>query len=112
MNILDYVPKGRANRISTRELMKRTGITTPRALRETIRKQREKGAIIASTKADGGGYFIPESRAELWAYAKETERQGASTFATLKATRELLKLPDGQLSLEVNNDKTEENGHH
>ena len=112
MNILDYVPKGKINRISTQELMKKTGITTPRALRKLIRQQRAKGAIIASTKADGGGYFIPESRAELLDYAKETERQGASTFATLKATRELLKLPEGQLSLEVDNDKTEETGHH
>ena len=58
-----------------------------------------KGGIIAATKTDGGGYFVPVEREELMAYVHAAEKQGASTFAPLKAAREKLREGKGQIDI-------------
>lgn len=35
----------------------------------------KRGAIIAATKTDGGGYFVPVEREELMAYVHATLRR-------------------------------------
>lgn len=63
-DIRELIPCGRQNRISTRDLMRMTGITSERKLREEIRKARANGAIIVSHKYEGG-YYRPEMYEEL-----------------------------------------------
>lgn len=93
------IPQGKSNRITTRELMRKAGFSDIRSLRHAISSARKDGAIIAATKADGGGYFIPAGREELVTYVREAEKQGASTFAPLKAAREKLRQIEGQQEL-------------
>lgn len=97
--LLTRIPQGYRNRISSEKLLKAGGFRNVRALRAAIRRLREKGAIIAATKTDGGGYFVPVEREELVAYVHAAEKQGASTFAPLKAAREKLREGEGQMDI-------------
>lgn len=97
--LLTRIPQGYRNRISSEKLLKTGGFRNVRALRAAIRRLREKGAIIAATKTDGGGYFVPVEREELMAYVHAAEKQGASTFAPLKAARENLREGEGQIDI-------------
>lgn len=97
--LLTRIPQGYRNRISSEKLLKACGFRNVRALRAAIRRLREKGAIIAATKTDGGGYFVPVEREELVAYVHAAEKQGASTFAPLKAAREKLREGEGQIDI-------------
>lgn len=99
-DIRELIPCGRQNRISTRDLMQKSGITSERKPREEIRRARINGAIIASCKA-GGGYFRPETREELRAFVESFSQEGQALFAVLKAARAELGLPEGQETLEL-----------
>lgn len=98
-DLLSRIPRGYNNRISSAELLRAGNFQNVRALRSAIRRLREKGAIIAATKTDGGGYFVPVEREELVAYVHAAEKQGASTFAPLKAAREKLREGEGQIDI-------------
>ena len=63
-DIRELIPCGRQNRISTRDLMQKSGITSERKLREEIRRARANGVIIVSHRYEGG-YYRPEMHEEL-----------------------------------------------
>ena len=83
MNILEYIPKGRKNAISRRQLAIRTGITD-RKLRRYIQEAKLTN-VIASTD-DGSGYFIPEENDynEVLAYRRREKAKALSIIQTLK----------------------------
>ena len=89
--LLALIPRGKKNRVSGWELQRAGGYKNIRVFRDVIRRLRKNGKIIAATKSNGGGYYIPGSREELAEYIREAEKQGASTFAPLKAAREKLR---------------------
>lgn len=97
--LLEYIPHGKKNRVSGCELQRVGGYKNIRVFRDVIRRLRKNGEIIAATKSNGGGYYIPDSREELAEYIREAEKQGASTFAPLKAAREKLREGEGQIDI-------------
>lgn len=97
--LLEYIPHGKKNRVSGWELQRVGGYKNIRVFRDVIRRLRKNGEIIAATKSNGGGYYIPDSREELAEYIREAEKQGASTFAPLKAAREKLREGEGQIDI-------------
>lgn len=105
----EIIPQGQKNKITARELMRRTGFSDIRSLRYAISSARKDGAIIATTRGGGGGYYIPTGREELVTYVREAEKQGASTFAPLKAAREKLRQIEGQQELTLA-EETRSNG--
>ena len=97
--LLEYIPHGKKNRVSGWELQRVGGYKNIRVFRDVIRRLRKNGEIIAATKSNGGGYYIPDSREELVEYIREAEKQGASTFAPLKAARAKLREGEGQIDI-------------
>lgn len=97
--LLEYIPHGKKNRVSGWELQRVGGYKNIRVFRDVIRRLRKNGEIIAATKSNGGGYYIPDSREELAEYIREAEKQGASTFAPLKAARAKLREGEGQIDI-------------
>lgn len=55
--ILEYIPVGKENRISTAELIQLTGYTSRRICKD-IERARLDGMVILS--ASGGGYWLPD----------------------------------------------------
>ena len=77
--LLALIPRGKKNRVSGWELQRVGGYKNIRVFRGAIRRLRKNGEIIAATKSNGGGYYIPSSREELAEYireAGEAERRG------------------------------------
>jgi hypothetical protein len=61
-NIVDYIPKGRENKISRESLTMCTGLTD-RVCREYISRARAEGHAIVGDPA--GGYYIAETEADI-----------------------------------------------
>ena len=99
--ILDLIPRGEKNKISTPELMKAAGYRSDRTLKAAIRRERLGGAMILSTRKNGGGYYRPASREEIAEYVRTFESDAASTFAVLRTARQLLNDIPGQIELQT-----------
>lgn len=61
MALLDYIPTGEANAITTAELLQLTGIPSVRALRKEIHQLREQGHIICASMEPPAGYYLAEN---------------------------------------------------
>ena len=59
--IMDILPVGKENAISTADLVKITGCTSPRDLQERIALERNAGAVICS--GSGSGYWRAKKQA-------------------------------------------------
>lgn len=95
--IMDLLPEGRENAVSTKTLMSVFNCSE-RVLRAMVAAERIKGAVICS--APSGGYFRPGNREELLEFYRVLEGQAKSIFVALKSTREVLQIPEGQQDLE------------
>ena len=62
MNIIDFIPTGKENRIALKSLQGATGITDPAELRRAIHKARCSGEPICN---DGNGYYLAECSEDL-----------------------------------------------
>ena len=95
MNILDIIPFGRNNSISTAELAKLLQ-ADQRTVRATISRLRRKGYIICSNSDSSlgqTGYFQPVSREELETFVNiETARIKTHRAAIAPARRKLKSL--------------------
>jgi hypothetical protein len=91
---------GRRNAVSTRTLLARTHFRSVRDLRHQIAREREGGALILSSKAAGGGYFLPDlgaaGRDELVACYTQGRRQAISALKSLRCIRRALQECTGQ----------------
>ncbi len=91
MNIIDFIPKGRKNAVTTEELKARTGFDV-RTIRQHIANARLKGTVICSSlKSEGGGYFLPESPDEALEYVR-TERNRTELKAQIWLYRAQLNI--------------------
>lgn len=88
-NILDYIPKGRANAVTRTALCLKTGFGD-RQVRDLIHYARREASIL--NLSDGKGYFRPDlddpvERAMLAAYVRQEESRIKSTGWSLYGAR-------------------------
>lgn len=102
----ELLNKGKANAITTEELMRACNLEHRRDLTIQIARERAAGALICSTTSGQGGYYLPESREEVAEFINSMSNRAKNTFRAVKAAREYLKQIDGQISFET--EQTEE----
>lgn len=101
--VTDYtkiLPTGKANAVSSEDLMYKVGLHSIRALRADISKSRIAGQIIACDTTTGG-YYIPADREELTEFVRIIEARAKSTLAVLKSAKMKLRECDGQCELPI-----------
>ena len=87
-HILDLIPKGKENKISSSELEALTG-ATPRTLKAAISRLRQSGVFICSS-VYSGGYYQPKNKQELAAWVNtETMRINTHNAAIAPAKKHL-----------------------
>lgn len=94
INILDYIPKGRANAIPRARLRYITGLTDSK-MRELIREARKDVPIL--NLQTGEGYYIPDNKEEVRRYIKQEEHRAKSIFANLRSAKDYLEKLDNQM---------------
>jgi len=99
LDILEYIPKGKENAISTLELMNVLNCDM-RELRKIIADLRNHGHVICSCSK--GGYYKPKTRSELQESVKMLSGKAISIFKALRSQKKALKECEGQESLELN----------
>lgn len=85
------LPMGKANAIPSQSLADLIGCKSVRELQELIAAERAAGAVILSTCYDGGGYYLPETKAEVQEFIRTLESRGKNTLAALRSAREYLQ---------------------
>lgn len=97
--IMDILPVGKENAISTADLVKITGCTSPRDLQERIVLERNAGAVICS--GSGSGYWRAKNRQELLEFVHCMNARAKNTLAATRSAKKVLQLSDGQLEMEI-----------
>ena len=88
MNLMKYIPRGKANAISRYELSRLAGICE-REVRKIIKDYVEKGIPVLSSSSHKG-YWIAENIDEIEAYLKECDNRSKSLYMTNRNLRKLL----------------------
>ncbi len=101
INIVDYIPKGKSNRVSITQLCNATGIRDKRTVRDMIATARLNNIVILSNRSSGG-YWLPDPqdsdfRQQIMDYCHSNKRQAISTFKALRTASKLLDMPLGQI---------------
>jgi len=94
----ELLSKGKENARTTEELMRACNFSHKRELTQQIARERAAGAIICSTTADNGGYYLPATRAEVAEFVDSMSNRAKNTFKAVRAARKYLKQMDGQTS--------------
>lgn len=85
MNIVDFIPSGKENAVTKKELMRRTGLDE-RTVRAAIKREVEQGTPILSSSGHRG-YWYSEDLNEIEEFLRESEHRyntGRKTLAALK----------------------------
>ena len=98
--ILDYIPKGKENRVSTKHLMQVLECSQ-RELRDIIRALNRTQSPICTTRAKGGGYWRPNTPEELKKAIQSKRRLASDLHNTANLMEKELEKIDGQLELIV-----------
>ena len=85
--IWELLPTGKQNKITAAALMNATGIQTKRELSAVVQQERHDGKLILSTKADGGGYYLPENVEEAKEFISTYSGEARALFSMMKAAR-------------------------
>lgn len=88
--IVDLLPAGRENAISSKELAKMAGLSSVRELQRAIAFERAHGAVILSKCTTGGGYFRPASDYETRKFISTVEARSANTRLALRSAKDAL----------------------
>lgn len=96
--IMDILPVGKENAISTADLVKITGCTSSRDLQERIALERNAGAIICS--GSGSGYWRAKNRQEILDFVHCMDARAKNTLAATKSARRALQITEGQFEME------------
>lgn len=88
MNITNYIPKGKENAITRKDLCKITGLSD-RNVRERISQARRETVII--NLQNGNGYYQPTEAAEIEQFVRQETARLKSIGWSLKAARNALK---------------------
>ena len=90
--IVEILRRGESNAITSRELAERTGLET-RTLFRTIEDERRRGALICATD---NGYFLPETRDELYKGYMRYTSSARKILSNAKHLKQALEQFDGQ----------------
>ena len=96
--IMNLLPTGKENAISTTELVRLTGCKSARDLQERIAYERNHGAVICS--GSGRGYWKPKDRQEIQEFVRTMDARALNTLRAAKSARAVLKIPAGQQVIE------------
>lgn len=96
--IMNLLPVGKENAISTTELVRLTGCKSARDLQERIAYERNHGAVICS--GSGRGYWKPKDRQEIQEFVRTMDARALNTLRAAKSARAALKIPAGQQVIE------------
>ena len=96
--IMNLLPVGKENAISTADLVRLTGCKSPRDLQERIAYERNHGAVICS--GSGRGYWKPKDRQEIQEFVRTMDARALNTLRAAKSARAALKIPAGQQVIE------------
>lgn len=96
--IMDILPIGKENAISTAELVKITGCTSSRDLQERIALERNAGAIICS--GSGSGYWRAKNRQEILEFVHCMDARAKNTLAATRSAKRVLQIAEGQFEME------------
>lgn len=87
MKILDFIPCGRENAISGKELINATGWDS-RTVKQQIANARLNGSVICSIlDGNNGGYYIPATPTEAVDYVRTEEKRIESATEALRAAK-------------------------
>jgi len=95
--IMELLPTGKENAISTQKLVNLTGCGSVRALQKIIAANREAGKIICSSGE--GGYYKPGNRAEIEEFVNTLENRAKNTLKAIQNARRALETPEGQQNI-------------
>lgn len=96
--IMNLLPVGKENAISTTELVRLTGCKSARDLQERIAYERNHGAVICS--GSGRGYWKPKDRQEIQEFVRTMDARALNTLRAAKSARAVLKIPAWQQVIE------------
>lgn len=96
--IMNLLPVGKENAISTADLVQLTGCKSARELQERIAYERNHGAVICS--GSGRGYWKPKDRQEIQEFVRTMDARALNTLRAAKSARAALKVPVGQQVIE------------
>lgn len=91
MDITKFIPRGKRNAVSGKELKRITGCDE-RTVKQHIANARLKGAVICSIlDSNKGGYFIPENPAEAVEYVRTEQCRIQSAKEALRSAEEYIR---------------------
>jgi len=96
--IMDVLPVGKENAISTADLVRITGCTSSRDLQERIASERNAGAVICS--GSGSGYWRAKNRQELLDFVHCMDARAKNTLAATRSAKRALQITEGQFEME------------
>lgn len=80
INVYPVLNVGKQNALTAKEIANLLGIDE-RAVTRQIRKEREQGYLICSSKDLNGGFFLPENKAEAEEFVRRIERECKSFYS-------------------------------
>ena len=90
MKLLDYIPTGAENAITTEDLLQCTGIPNARALRKEIHHLRERGHIICANTEPPAGYYIAADEKEAARFVRSMESRRREIGRAIKAAKQYI----------------------
>lgn len=93
MNIINYIPEGRANAITARDLARLCGFKSTRQLQSQIHALRQNNLILSSSLPPCG-YYLPDSEnpeRDIREFVRHTNARARHTFAATTYARRYLK---------------------
>ncbi len=86
--IVELLPIGKENAISTADLKTASGISNIRALRAAVARERKLGEVILSSK--NGGYYRPATEQEVKEFIKTNSKEAKSILYGLRSAKQYL----------------------
>lgn len=90
MKIIDFIPVGRVNAISMRDLALAANVDE-RTVRELVHRARKNGAPICSDCDESGGYYLPCNVDEARIYLHQQQARIKSANASLRGVKAYIK---------------------
>ncbi|MDY4404213.1 hypothetical protein [Blautia sp.] len=87
----EILKTGRKNSLSPEYLAARLNLGTVRALQKQVEKERREGAVILSSSAPPGGYYLPGNRYEVEKFIRTLENRADGTLEALNSARRYLQ---------------------
>lgn len=100
LKITEYLRYGKENAISSKDLANLAGVSSVRELQKIIERERQAGAVILSTCADSGGYYLSNDPTEIKAFVRTLSNRAHHTMMSLASAESALAELTGQQRLE------------